>query len=792
VLVAPALLAVLATGALAASPPVVMSVSPDAGPLDGGGTVTITGANFTTVSAVDFGTAAGKGLTVVSEHEITVTPPFGSGVVDLTVHAAAGTSALTPADEFHYELSSGSLSWGRDSSGELGIGEAGSRVATLPVEVKNLSEATQLSAGNGNSLALLADGQVAAWGNGTGGQLGDGTKASKPAPVRVCAVGVSACAGGPYLEGVVQVSDSGTHSLALLDDGTVVAWGLNVEGELGDGNTTESSVPVHVCTVVEVPCQPQNYLGGVKAVSAGARFSLALLDNGTAVAWGSNEVLQLGNGHPTEKCGKKSCALRPIPVTELTGAVAISTGSEQSFATLENGEVLAWGDNHTGQLGIGQEGEKLRPPTAVCAVGEVAPCAEHLHVATVVGTAGGGAALLGDGEVASWGGSQHDTPMLRSGVSGVRELAGSAATSDLLMLLEDGRLLENGANVCSPYATGGCAEGPDLSVAGPVSLFAIGNDFGLATITPSHAPVLERVAPATGGLAGGTPVRLSGDLLGEVTAVHFGAAQATEVQVISAHEVLAVTPPGADNATVTVSGPEGTSAVLRPGDVFAYRGVPEFGRCEKASKHTGLFDGGCKAQEASGTSEWIPWPPVDPGLTVTAGTVTFETTGHIVITCGSASGSGEITGPQSTSQSLVLSGCHASGLPGVASECQNRGAGSGEIATEALTGRIALIEAKGSDVGLDLAGASGTIASFECGGTPVVLSGSVIVAVRPNKMASTQALKYKARKGVQAVESLKGEANDVLETSAGGPSEQTGLNGTVTLATAEPLEIKGE
>jgi IPT/TIG domain-containing protein len=139
VLASLAVLAVLATGALAASPPVITSVSPDSGPLDGGGTVTITGANFTTVSAVDFGTAAGKGLTVVSEHEITVTPPFGDGVVDVTVHAAAGTSALTPADEFHYELSSGSLSWGRDSSGELGIGEAGSRVATLPVEVKNLS-----------------------------------------------------------------------------------------------------------------------------------------------------------------------------------------------------------------------------------------------------------------------------------------------------------------------------------------------------------------------------------------------------------------------------------------------------------------------------------------------------------------------------------------------------------------------------------------------------------------------------------------------------------------------------
>ena len=503
----------------------------------------------------------------------------------------------------------------------------------------------------------------------------------------------------------------------------------------------------------------------------------------------------------------------------LSGAIALSAGDDHSFATLEDGEVLAWGDNRSGQLGIGREGEKLTQPTAVCAAGELAPCTEHLRVASVGATSNGGAALLGDGEVATWGGFLHtDTPELDAGVSGVRALASSPSTSNVLMLLGDGRLLGRGSefsgglgdgvarlaeqqgDVCSPYATGPCPEGRDLSAGATISLFAIGDEYGFATVTPVHTPVLERIEPATGGLTGGTPVRISGDFLGEVAAVHFGSAEATEVDLISAHELTAVTPAGEGNEDVTLSGPEGTSALMLPADTFAYRGVPEFGRCTKVGKGLGLFGAGCKAEEADGSDEWTPWPPAKPGLTVTAGTVSFETatipsfaTSRILVTCSSASGSGEITAPQNISESLTFSGCHASGLPGGSSECQNHGAGSAEISTEALSGRIGLIEAKGSDVGLDLAGAGGTIASFQCASAPVTLEGSVIVAVKPNKMLATQALKYKATKGKQAVESLKGEPTDVLESSfLGGPFEQTGLTGTVTIKTAEAIEIKGE
>ena len=82
--------------------PTVTSISPTSGPLTGGTTVTITGASFSGASAVDFGTTPATSFTVVSPTTITAHDPAGTGVVDVTVTTAAGTSATSPADRFIY------------------------------------------------------------------------------------------------------------------------------------------------------------------------------------------------------------------------------------------------------------------------------------------------------------------------------------------------------------------------------------------------------------------------------------------------------------------------------------------------------------------------------------------------------------------------------------------------------------------------------------------------------------------------------------------------------------------
>ena len=99
---------------------------------------------------------------------------------------------------------------------------------------------------------------VAAWGDNFFGQLGNGVPLPYPDDSRsTMPVEVSNLDGGE----LKAIAGGANHSLALKNDGTVLAWGLNQDGELGDGTNTDSSTPVEV----RDPNDPSGYLSGVKA-----------------------------------------------------------------------------------------------------------------------------------------------------------------------------------------------------------------------------------------------------------------------------------------------------------------------------------------------------------------------------------------------------------------------------------------------------------------------------------------------------------------------------------------------
>jgi hypothetical protein len=180
--------------------------------------------------------------------------------------------------------------------------------------------------------------------------------------------------------------DLGIHDLAL-KAGQVYAWGDNEKGQIGNGTESYALEPEHI----ELPEE-------AVAVAAGGGQSLALLRGGTVYAWGENELGQLGDG----KLGKKFNSTTPVKVAGLSGVVAIAAGGEDSLALLENGTVFAWGSNKAGELGTGATGllDSSEPIQVVGLSGVSAIAAGPTHGATDFDH---NYALLTSGKVLAWG-----------------------------------------------------------------------------------------------------------------------------------------------------------------------------------------------------------------------------------------------------------------------------------------------------------------------------------------------------------------------------------------------------
>jgi alpha-tubulin suppressor-like RCC1 family protein len=154
-----------------------------------------------------------------------------------------------------------------------------------PAGSGTLSGITAVAAGWFHSVARKNDGTAWAWGQNTDGRLGDNTLTEQALPVQVTGPG-----GAGTLTNVSAISAGCYHTVALKSDGTVWAWGLNTDGQLGNNTTTDSRSPVQVVTAGSAP------FGNVAYISAGCEHTMAQKTDGTIWVWGNGAYGQRGDG----------------------------------------------------------------------------------------------------------------------------------------------------------------------------------------------------------------------------------------------------------------------------------------------------------------------------------------------------------------------------------------------------------------------------------------------------------------------------------------------------------------
>jgi alpha-tubulin suppressor-like RCC1 family protein len=359
--------------------------------------------------------------------------------------------------------------WGRDASGQLGLGAPEEDLARPGPPVTLRGPAVELAAGGGHTCARFADGTVTCWGTNNDGQLGYGhinlvgdneppasagtvaiTREAQALAVggrHTCARltgGAVRCwgfggfgalgAGNPDsigndepvsngtdvggLSDAAQIAAGFEHSCALTTSSRVLCWGEGANGRLGYGNTDDRGEEM-----TDLPLQPLPF-AGASAVTAGREHTCALFSDRRVLCWGDNDYGQLGTGDQLDRGGTQ--AVDADDARDLGLVAELAAGHRHTCARYEDGEVRCWGDNSRGQLGIGTTDRQLDAAAATAVLlpaPAIAIDASDEHTCAILVDGGvscwgaGDYGKLGLGDLADVGATPETTPMARGRIA---------------------------------------------------------------------------------------------------------------------------------------------------------------------------------------------------------------------------------------------------------------------------------------------------------------------------------------------------------------------------------------
>lgn len=231
----------------------------------------------------------------------------------------------------------------------------------------------QIAVGGAHACAVLDDGRMTCWGANPDGQLGDGTHTNHRAPIDVPDVAdvVSLALGGGTQSG---------HSCALSGNGRTRCWGLNDQGQLGDGTTQARAKPVTL--------SPQD----LRVIAAGVSHTCAAKRAGHVWCWGRDEAFGDEPSLATAHCGES-----PTEVPGIDDVVGLALGALHTCGLTGAGDALCWGEGADGQLGNGSDARRSTPRAVVGLPPTRQIVAGYAH----------GCALDRDGSVWCWGANEH-------------------------------------------------------------------------------------------------------------------------------------------------------------------------------------------------------------------------------------------------------------------------------------------------------------------------------------------------------------------------------------------------
>lgn len=349
-------------------------------------------------------------------------------------------------------------------------------------------DAEAVAVGSEHTCALRESGSVVCWGSNVLGQVGDASFMDRRTPVAV------------DLESVEVVAAGENHTCTLRTDGSVACWGANNRGQLGLGGGEDRGAPQVVAG-----------LASIRSLAAGFQHTCVVLGTGSVWCWGLNSQGQLGNDGIDNE-------VRPVQTLDVSSAVRVAAGQSHSCAALSTGRVRCWGANVRGQLGDGTTQRRTRAVLVE----------DVLSARAVVTGSQHSCALLMDGTVRCWGSNEHGQvgdggPENRlrgtrvSGLNNVVAIASAASATHTCALRDDGsvwcwgqnqfgqigdgsdtvrttpvRIPELEATAISANVANSCA------VTGVRGLVCWGDNtsgqLGIGTTTPSRRPV-EVLAP---------------------------------------------------------------------------------------------------------------------------------------------------------------------------------------------------------------------------------------------------------------------------------------------------------